>query len=288
MAASNQKQEIPLSTINKMPFGVVHLHGEFERISSRRAYTNKRLIITEAIFSDETGTVKVVWFNNPEARKIEVHVPYELRGRLEFKDNDIHLVNSRFRPLTLGCKPFEGRIEEKARAPRPKKLVELPPDKERFATNLGVDPSSSWGMLRAKVLERDRQKCTACGSNSRLSVDHKVALRLGGSNALSNLTTLCKPCHELKHQRPFLDREFESSPDYGVNYKPSKKVTAIIRCIKAAESLDIRYNDRNYKRTERTIYPKRLFIDKDKIYVEAWCDLRGSDRIFRIARLELD
>jgi 5-methylcytosine-specific restriction endonuclease McrA len=68
-----------------------------------------------------------------------------------------------------------------------------------------------WEKRREDVLQRDGYKCTKCGypkgfkRRSRdLHVHHIIPLYKGGSNSLSNLTTLCHICHrniDKKHSR---------------------------------------------------------------------------------------
>jgi hypothetical protein len=49
---------------------------------------------------------------------------------------------------------------------------------------------------RQAVLERDGRRCTRCGSTERLEIDHVQPQARGGSDDLSNLRTLCRPCHQ--------------------------------------------------------------------------------------------
>jgi len=51
-----------------------------------------------------------------------------------------------------------------------------------------------WATIRQQVHARDRV-CVRCGSHSRLQVHHRVPLRDGGSNELTNLLLLCHRCH---------------------------------------------------------------------------------------------
>lgn len=55
---------------------------------------------------------------------------------------------------------------------------------------------------RFRVLERDGFKCTYCGSDQRLEVDHIVPRSRGGSNDDSNLTTACWRCNSGKSDIP--------------------------------------------------------------------------------------
>jgi DNA-directed RNA polymerase subunit RPC12/RpoP len=64
---------------------------------------------------------------------------------------------------------------------------------------------NNWNQLRVKVLDRDDYNCTKCGVDGKkriLHVHHKVPISDGGSHSLSNLTTLCRPCHEDVHGHP--------------------------------------------------------------------------------------
>ncbi|MDT2815965.1 HNH endonuclease [Vagococcus carniphilus] len=79
--------------------------------------------------------------------------------------------------------------------------------------------SSEWKLLRQSVLERDNYECQWCkeqgkvttGVHSILEVDHIEELKDRPELALDidNLRTLCKDCHNKRHDR--------------FNYRPSKK-----------------------------------------------------------------
>ncbi len=50
--------------------------------------------------------------------------------------------------------------------------------------------------IREEVLKRDNYQCTICGTNQkRLCIHHLVPVRLGGTDDLDNLTTVCDSCH---------------------------------------------------------------------------------------------
>lgn len=53
-----------------------------------------------------------------------------------------------------------------------------------------------WRSLRKQALQRDRYRCTTprCGSTKRLTVDHILSRRRGGTDTLPNLRTLCIDC----------------------------------------------------------------------------------------------
>ncbi|MDV2299612.1 HNH endonuclease [Vibrio cholerae] len=60
----------------------------------------------------------------------------------------------------------------------------------------------SWRILRARILERDAYLCQECLKNGVITaatdVDHIINKACGGTDAESNLQSLCKPCHKEK------------------------------------------------------------------------------------------
>jgi len=52
--------------------------------------------------------------------------------------------------------------------------------------------------IRWQVWERDNFICQGCGARRYLSVDHIIPESKGGTLALDNLQTLCKPCNSRK------------------------------------------------------------------------------------------
>lgn len=63
---------------------------------------------------------------------------------------------------------------------------------------------------RRLTLKRDHYRCTVCGAFTELQVHHIVPRRLGGSDELSNLVTLCAACHLQLHHDP---EEPDPGPD---------------------------------------------------------------------------
>lgn len=54
------------------------------------------------------------------------------------------------------------------------------------------------GHKRAKIYERDGNKCVWCGSTENLTLDHVVPSSQGGTDAMKNLQTLCEECNGFK------------------------------------------------------------------------------------------
>lgn len=150
-----------------------------------------------------------------------------------------------------------------------------------------VTPGSSWDLLRKQVLRRDGYRCTNCGLTSNLSVDHRVPLSLGGANSLSNLTTLCRDCHEHKDQRKIFDSTFDAKDNYGQDHKLTRKVKILSDAINSGGRVAISYTDYGGKKTTRTISPKRLVKNRGRIYCIAFCYLRDDGRTFRLSRMEI-
>ena len=59
---------------------------------------------------------------------------------------------------------------------------------------------SDYRRARAEALFRDEYACTECGSTEYLECHHKRPVSRGGNHSLSNLQTLCRPCHKQKHK----------------------------------------------------------------------------------------
>jgi 5-methylcytosine-specific restriction endonuclease McrA len=52
-----------------------------------------------------------------------------------------------------------------------------------------------WMAVRQRVIERDGGRCRKCSSTTQLQVDHIRPVAKGGVTTMSNLWTLCAPCH---------------------------------------------------------------------------------------------
>jgi hypothetical protein len=62
--------------------------------------------------------------------------------------------------------------------------------------------------VRVQVLARDKYRCLMCGrdkSEVSLEVDHVIPVAEGGTDELSNLATLCRPCNNGKSAFKFAD-----------------------------------------------------------------------------------
>lgn len=74
------------------------------------------------------------------------------------------------------------------------------PDGSEFWDLCGVDV----GIQRNRVFLRDKARCQECGKAlgwSECEMDHVRSRGKGGDDSLSNLQTLCPPCHRKKHVR---------------------------------------------------------------------------------------
>ncbi|QTA06787.1 HNH endonuclease [Escherichia albertii] len=64
---------------------------------------------------------------------------------------------------------------------------------------------SKWDTIRARILKRDNHLCQNCLRNGRVvearTVDHIIPKAHGGTDADSNLQSLCWSCHKAKTAR---------------------------------------------------------------------------------------
>lgn len=67
----------------------------------------------------------------------------------------------------------------------------------------------AWREKREQTLVRDGRACRACYSGKRLHVHHMTYERLG-HELLSDLVTLCEPCHGKVHRQHKAGRKRES------------------------------------------------------------------------------
>jgi len=65
--------------------------------------------------------------------------------------------------------------------------------------------SPEWKALRAKRLSLDNHRCTVCNASSKLECHHITYERLT-MEKLSDVTTLCRSCHQKIHDRLGYDR----------------------------------------------------------------------------------
>jgi hypothetical protein len=101
-----------LTSISGMRPGKIHIHGKFTQASGK--YIRTGLHITEAIITDDTGSARVVWFNQPyKARYIKRDIIYELRGTFGLYRSRFQINNAQIRLLSEGCAPFERQSPKK-------------------------------------------------------------------------------------------------------------------------------------------------------------------------------
>jgi len=79
--------------VSLKPLNSVTVRGKIEMIKNRRSW-KKKTFLTEALISDETGSVKAIWFNQPFLTKIlkpgeEIYVS----GRVDFDRYNLQFIN---------------------------------------------------------------------------------------------------------------------------------------------------------------------------------------------------
>lgn len=98
-----------LSKLNTIKPGKIAVNCKVLSIAVRRSHRNKRLTITEAILSDETGSIKAIWFNQPYiVNTLKKDQSYLFLGNFEFKNNYLSLNNPAIE--TIESNAVKGKI----------------------------------------------------------------------------------------------------------------------------------------------------------------------------------
>jgi len=83
-------------------------------------------------------------------------------------------------------------------------------DHQRGLTTTQRGYGADWEKLKPTVLKRDHYLCQPCKRDRRAvpaqEVDHITAKADGGTNALTNLESICTACHTLKTSQDKLKR----------------------------------------------------------------------------------
>jgi hypothetical protein len=119
----------------------------------------------------------------------------ELRDMLAHSHPGITLDELIQKLAELGRKEFQ-RVKSVA-APRPKSKAAI-----------------SKAVVRRQIWQRDKHKCTGCGSTFALEEDHKVPKAKGGQYSLENMRLLCMSCNQRAAVKHFgvekMNRHFQS------------------------------------------------------------------------------
>ncbi|KPJ57371.1 ATP-dependent DNA helicase RecG [Parcubacteria bacterium DG_74_2] len=90
--------------------GTFSIRGKINQIENRKTW-KKKIILTEALVSDSSGTVKVVWFNQPYLTNVLKEGDIvSLAGKVSLGENGIYLSSPAyekisFKPITYDLKP---------------------------------------------------------------------------------------------------------------------------------------------------------------------------------------
>lgn len=81
-----------VSCISQMEPGLLTLKGMFSSVKNRRS--QRGLHITEALLNDTTGSIKIVWFNQPyRASSLKLGVEYFVHGDYSYKGRSMGIAN---------------------------------------------------------------------------------------------------------------------------------------------------------------------------------------------------
>ncbi|MGC9610869.1 MAG: ATP-dependent DNA helicase RecG [Minisyncoccia bacterium] len=77
------------------------IQGRIEEIDGRRAWRRRNLYIVECLISDDTGTIKAVWFNQPYIRNVlQPGRIANFSGKVSLSGEEIHLSNPTYELIT--------------------------------------------------------------------------------------------------------------------------------------------------------------------------------------------
>jgi HNH endonuclease len=116
-----------------------------------------------------------------------------------------------------------------------------------FPSGYEGDFPPDWNARRQTVYKRNNWTCTRCGQQSgphasgdgvRLYARHQVPSSDGGSNALSNLTTLCEPCHDEVHDHDIFGDGWIGDDPAGVLWGATKRGLGIAGVVALVSTLD--------------------------------------------------
>lgn len=143
-----------------------------------------------------------------------------------------------------------------------------------------------WSEIRNRILIKYDYKCSICRGNSKpLQVHHIISLSEGGSNDLDNLTLLCVKCHEEQHNKKFKKNSLYDS-NYG--FHNSLKITKVFqKAIENKRLVEINYRDFYNQESSRIIKPIKIYNEKGRYYIKAFCYLKNNERHFRLSRLKI-
>jgi 5-methylcytosine-specific restriction endonuclease McrA len=72
-----------------------------------------------------------------------------------------------------------------------------------YNTQNGFSVKSGWWTIRAAVIKRDKGFCVPCFRKKlvvkAVEVHHLIPLSRGGTTTMANLISLCKVCHDARH-----------------------------------------------------------------------------------------
>lgn len=134
-------------------------------------------------------------------------------------------------------------------------------------------------LLKRFLIEEKGPFCEDCGQETKLQVDHIIPISRGGTNDMENLQLLCYKCHQKKHNYKF----FEVGDNKQLVIGKYKKIRD---AIDQGRKLQIKYQAYNGNITVRIILPIKIISEKGKYYLEAYCDSRKENRIFKISRIQ--
>ena len=160
-----------VTTVADAHLGPVALKGHFTSVTGR--WTRNRKHITEARFSDGSGTLKVQWFSQPYRKEsLPLHTTVLLTGELDVHGNIISMLHPDYtlgsdfkknEPLLVPVYPLSAGLKNKQICKWMQQAIDdyatsLPPLITKLAGELGLQPPQD--LLRKLHLPRSQEDIT--------------------------------------------------------------------------------------------------------------------------------
>jgi hypothetical protein len=158
----------------------------------------------------------------------------------------------------------------------------------------GYPPDVYWNSLRQQLAEKANFRCKKCRTYITLDkghAHHNVPLKFGGLNELSNLSWLCRSCHEAKHSHNFMMQQNGTSNTRSPkkSRQPKTVLQKIDYCQSSGSHLRIEYQKPSGEASTRTLKIIRHYREKPpgrRKWLIAYCFKRKAERTFNIGRIK--
>lgn len=257
---------------------------------------NGQRVHKNCLFINEERTIKSLesQANGIRADIRNLRPNYSFWGSIFGDADEDRRVQNRRRELTARAKKLDEEISELSKIVQVKQANLNPKIWGIVAQWPGYPPDDYWNSLRHQLANKANFRCKKC--RVYVAIDkghahHNVPLRFGGLNELSNLSWLCRSCHEAKHSHNLMIQQNETlnTPNPKKPHKPTTTLQKIDYCQSSGSRLRIQYQKPNGEVSIRTLKVIRHFREKPpgrRKWLIAYCFKRRAERTFNIGRIK--